>query len=136
MMERWPGVKALVQAVAEGNALSGSALESWSRGLMIRHGLPSPVLQHPIRVAGRTVYPDFIWLEQRVIGEADGSDKYGTSGADVYAEKRRQAELQAAGYLLYRWGWPEVRDDVLPWIHGLCRALGVAPRGPRSTSSR
>lgn len=135
-MERWPGVKALAQAVAHATALSGSALESWSRGLMIGHGLPLPVLQQPIHVAGRTIYPDFIWLEQRVIGEADGSDKYGTSGAEVFAEKRRQADLQAAGYMLYRWGWPEVRDGATPWLNGLCRALGVAARATSRTSGR
>lgn len=123
-MRRWPGAAALATAVNEADALSGSALESWSRGLMIRHGLPAPTLQHPIEVAGRRMYPDFVWLEQRVIGEADGQEKYGTSGADIFAEKRRQADLQASGYVLYRWGWPEVRNDCTGWLRGLRRLIG------------
>lgn len=123
-MQGWPGVAALATAVKEASALSGSALESWSRGLMVRHGLPAPVLQHPIQMAGRRMYPDFVWLDQRVIGEADGQEKYGTSGADIFAEKRRQADLQASGYVLYRWGWPEVREDCSGWLRGLRRLIG------------
>ena len=75
-------------------------------------------------IAGRRVIPDFIWVESHVIGEADGQEKYKTAAGEVFAEKRRQADLQAAGFVLYRWGWPEVRDDASGWIRGLRRLVG------------
>lgn len=123
-MHQWPGSAALTQAIESADPLSGSALESWSRGIMLRNGLPRPRLQHPIEVGGQRLLPDFVWLNQRVIGEADGTDKYGTKGSEVYAEKRRQARLQGAGFTLYRWGWPEVKDDVNDWLRGLRRLIG------------
>ena len=90
---------------------------------MVRHDLPRPDLQVPVRVDGRRLLPDFVWKTHRVIGEADGSEKYGSSGADLYAEKRRQAQLQSVGYSFYRWGWPEVQGDETAWLRGLRRLL-------------
>ena len=52
-----------------------SALESLSYGEMICHGLPLPLLQLPISTPQGEVYPDFLWPEARLIGEADGISK-------------------------------------------------------------
>lgn len=123
-MDRWPGVAALSGAIEEGQPLSESALESWSRGLMVRYEVPRPDVQRAMTIAGRRVIPDFTWVERSVIGEADGQEKYRSTAGEVFAEKRRQADLQAAGFTVYRWGWPEVRDDASGWIRGLRRLVG------------
>ena len=120
--EMWPGAKWLHLAVAHVNALSGSALESWSRGLMIRNRLPAPVLQKELLIDGRKQYPDFLWEKQRLIGEADGREKY-SDVEELAREKRRQSRLQSAGFVVYRWGWAEVIGNHRPWLEGLRLAL-------------
>ena len=93
---------------------------------MIEAGLPEPELQFVVRAGGMTMRCDFAWPEQGLIGEADGIDKYG-KGQDardaIAAEKRRQARLQAADYVLYRWGWHEVHPQWEVWLAGLRREL-------------
>ena len=121
-LENWPGAKRLPLAIEHADAKSGSPLESWSRGLMVEHDIPSPLLQPKLRVAGFTYYPDFLWREARLIGEADGRGKY-SDPAEIENEKRRQARLQAEGYTLYRWGWPEVAGNCTAWLRGLEAAL-------------
>ncbi len=83
---------------------------------MAEVGLPVPVLQFEVfddygRWLGRT---DFAWLEYGVVGEFDGAVKYtGTErevAAAVMAEKRRQAAIEAAGWVVVRWTWPDLND--------------------------
>lgn len=121
-LENWPGAKRLPLAIEHADAKSGSPLESWSRGLMVEHDIPIPILQPKLHVAGFTYYPDFLWKEHRLIGEADGRGKY-RDPAEIENEKRRQARLQAEGYTLHRWGWPEVAGNCTAWLRGLEAAL-------------
>ena len=51
-------------------------------------GLPSPTLQARIRTPGGDVYPDFLWEEYMVIGEADGEGKYRDAAAFARQEDR------------------------------------------------
>lgn len=123
LISNWPGSGAIRSALDAVDARSESPLESWSRGLMIRHGIPRPDLQHRLHIRGRTYYADFYWAQARVVGEADGLGKY-TDREAVHGEKRRQGHMQGAGHSVYRWGWPEVIGDARPWLHGLRRLLG------------
>lgn len=120
-MRGWPGTAALQQAVLAASALAGSALESYSRGLCIREGLPLPVLQYEFHLHGRRYLADFCWVERRVVGEADGTGKY-VDSRSVYDEKRRQSALHAAGFHVVRWGWAELRPSPDRWLAGM-RAL-------------
>lgn len=121
----WPGAARLVRAIECADGNSGSALESWSRGLMIECDVPLPALQRRFQVDGFVYYADFAWESAHLIGEADGGDKY-RQEAEIFKEKRRQARLQSAGYTVYRWGWPEVRRNADAWVRGLQRALARA----------
>lgn len=132
-MRTWPGCRHLARAIAAASELSESPLESWSRGLMIDAGLPAPVLQHVLHADGVTMRCDFAFLEEGVIGEADGLGKYGTGDAaaqSIAQEKRRQARLQALGFVVYRWGWKDVHPSPEAWLAGLRRALDVRRRRP------
>lgn len=123
---RHPGSRHLARAVAYADARSGSALESWSRGLMIDADLPEPELQARFEVNGVIMYPDFLWRELRLIGEADGLEKYGDAFGQrdaIAAEKRRQSRLQAMGFVLLRWGWRDVYPDERTWLASLRRQL-------------
>jgi hypothetical protein len=78
----WPGISAARATIAFANPLSESVLESISR-------------------------VDFLWPDQRVIGEADGLAKY-KDILDLHAEKLRQERLERAGWTVVRWTWDAI----------------------------
>jgi very-short-patch-repair endonuclease len=85
-----------------------SPLESFSYGQMVVHDLPLPSLQTRIRTPEGDLYPDFLWEEAMVIGEADGMSKY--RSPDVLRnEKRRQERLERMGFLVVRWDDRDIR---------------------------
>lgn len=97
------GMKGLAKAIALADPRSESPLESASRGYLHEVTLPIPELQAWICGAdGRHYRVDFLWRDQRVIGEADGWAKY-TGLADLREEKRREDSLRAAGFTVVRW---------------------------------
>lgn len=85
-----------------------SPLESFSFGQMVLHGLPLPALQQRIRTPEGDLYPDFLWEDAMVIGEADGMSKYRTPD-DLRNEKRRQERLERMGFLFVRWDDRDIR---------------------------
>jgi hypothetical protein len=104
----WPGTRVVRQAIDRAEPACESPFESWSRGWMLLAALPDPVVNMTVRGAsGRTYVGDFVWLPQRLIGEADGLGKYGTDEAHVRAtlreERVRQADLEEAGWRFVRW---------------------------------
>lgn len=127
-LRRWPGARWLRRAIEAADARSESALESWSRGLMLEAGLPAPELQYEIAVRGFRMRADFAFPPQRVIGEADGHAKYADNPQEtIRLEKQRQARLQEAGFVVIRWGWRDVHPQPGPWLHGLMSALQRSP---------
>jgi very-short-patch-repair endonuclease len=89
--------------------LSESVLESHARVLWAVAGLPVPVQQAVIRVDGRFVARvDFLWPAARLVVEVDGLGKYAEPG-ELQREKARQNALLAAGYLVMRFTWSDIR---------------------------
>lgn len=93
----------------------GFSGESLSRVTLWRLGLPAPELQIEIAVRGHGYRCDFGWPEFRGVGEFDGKTKYadllrrGETAADVVMrEKRREANLRAAGWRVVRWTYADV----------------------------
>lgn len=98
---------------------SGSPGESFSRAVMIEHGLPAPELQRRFSDdSGYIGIPDFTWEEFKILGEFDGFEKYsaqkylkGKTPVDVVvAEKKREDRLRALGYRVVRWTWDDLRN--------------------------
>ncbi|HET7901363.1 MAG TPA: hypothetical protein VFL59_09260 [Candidatus Nanopelagicales bacterium] len=107
-MVAWPGTRIARTAVQLGDPASASPYESWSRGWLLMCGLPTPELNVVlVGASGAPYVVDFLWREHRVVGEADGAGKYGSTAADIHravrAEKQRQADLEAAGWRFVRW---------------------------------
>ncbi len=102
----WPGNAAARWVVLHADPRAESPLETITRLLLATTDLPAPRLQAWI---GRDRV-DMLWDEQRVVLEADGRVKYGSSGrADpLWEEKLRQHRLEAAGYRVVRTVWAEV----------------------------
>ena len=97
-------------------------------------GVPLPVLQQQIFGADGIRYRvDFCWPEFKVIGEADGLEKYGDTPAEVRRAKKRERDrqraLEAAGWIVIRWTWDELLADpkkVMARIHQTLRSAPTA----------
>lgn len=90
--------------------------ESRSLALFVREQLPIPDPQTDIYDAqGFIGRVDFLWREQRTVGEFDGRVKYGRlvpaghTAADVlWEEKLREDRLRSAGWQIARWTWADL----------------------------
>jgi very-short-patch-repair endonuclease len=109
----WRGCQHAVDVALLADALAESPLESVSRYRMHLAGLPCPELQITIDLPSGRVRVDFLWRQQRVVGEADGMVKY-TDAEVLRMEKRRQVWLEDAGYQVVRWVWDEIWRQ--PWV--------------------
>jgi hypothetical protein len=128
-----------IRAVLEfADPASGSAGESWSRGLIHVAGFEAPVLQQEIRdEAGLVGYADFYWKRSKIVGEFDGVEKYLkpeylnglTPSQAVVAEKNRENRIRATGRDVVRWDWADLTAGRL---EGMLAAAGVPRRRTRS----
>jgi very-short-patch-repair endonuclease len=80
--------------------------------------LPRPELN--VKILGHEV--DFLWRKERVVVEVDGYAFHATPRSFV-TDRRRDAELTAAGYSVLRFTWDDLDGDRLPVIARLAQAL-------------
>jgi hypothetical protein len=111
-VRRWPGSVVVRDGLELVELASESPFESRSRGWMLLAGLPRPVVGLEVRGrSGRRYFADFAWPERLVLGEADGTGKYGATGHEVTtslrAERTRQRDLEDAGWTFVRWDTTE-----------------------------
>jgi hypothetical protein len=111
LVDDWPmmkGIGTVRRALPLVRTGAQTPLESISRILLVRAGLPEPELQAAFRDRGGLIgYADMYWPGMRVIGEADGLAKYSTR-EDVIREKIREDRLRALGLSVVRWTWAEI----------------------------
>jgi hypothetical protein len=112
-------------AIAAGDPASESPLESLSRGRVIERGLPLPLCNVVVKYQGREARVDKLWVEDGVVGEADGKSKYSKKDAPtvIWKEKRRHQWLEDLGLDVRRWGMPEVGDDGAALEHRYRKAV-------------
>jgi very-short-patch-repair endonuclease len=80
--------------------------------------LPQPELN--VKVLGHEV--DFLWRSARVVAEVDGYT-FHASARSFAADRRRDAELTAAGYRVLRFTWADLTDGRLATVVRLAQAL-------------
>ena len=97
-----------------------AATGEWAEG----PDLPLPACQAEIRTPGGSLFPDFLWEEQRLIGEVDGAVKYLSAQAYVLEKEREQA-LRDAGYGIVRWLAKEIMLDPAAVMARIARALAL-----------
>ena len=116
-MEHWPGVRQARRAVEFLDPRSESVGVSLSRVLLHHDGLPGPDLQQDILGPNGEVIArvDFLWKEQRTVGEFDGKVKYGRllepgqSGEQaLFDEKVREDLIRDCGLQVARWIWRDL----------------------------
>lgn len=65
---------------------------------------------------------DFVWRDVRVVAEVDGY-AFHASARSFAADRRRDAELTAAGYRVLRFTWADLVERRLVTIVRLAQAL-------------
>jgi hypothetical protein len=129
---RWPRAASASALLPLLDGLRESPVESRSAVVMHRYGVPRPAVQLRVldergRFVGR---PDFVWVEQGVVGEADGLGKYdGDAGTVVADERARQGRLQALGLLVVRWTEQQLYGDPPLLVQQLWAALAAGRPG-------
>ncbi len=117
------GIRSVAAVLRFVEPLVESPLEALSWGKIARSTLRLPTPQAWVRSdAGKYVRVDFLWDEERVIGEADGLNKYSTVEA-LRAEKIRQECLEARGFQVVRWTAAEMSGSPERTIERISRAL-------------
>lgn len=124
-MDRAPGSRGtrVVRAVlerAEGPRRTRSEAERRFLSVVRAAGLGDPRMN--VRIGGYEV--DAVWPDERVIVEIDGYAFHG-SRRRFERDRRRDAELQAAGWLVFRTTWRGITDEALATTARLASVLAV-----------
>lgn len=107
--------------LADGRAQSPP--ESRLRVRLVLAGLPPPVPQFPVRLAGGVVYhPDLAWPQFRVAVEYDGH--WHATPDQLHRDRRRLNQLVAAGWIVLHVTSQRLRGD----LSGVVREAGEALR--------
>jgi very-short-patch-repair endonuclease len=87
-----------------------STMERRFLAICRRNMLPIPEVNASIRVADTRVEPDFLWRDARLIVETDGR-KYHDTPSAFERDRRRDQQLQMAGWRVIRCTWRQVVDE-------------------------
>lgn len=128
----WPGGPRALRVAAFADGRAETPLESLTRLAYRVERLPAPESQVEVRRDGRFVaLVDFLFREQRTVGEADGMSKYDRPGA-LRAEKLREEDLRRCGLEVVRNTWDEVWHATgrVELAQRVREAFGYAARRP------
>src|SRR5699024_6326516 len=97
----------------QADARTESAGETATRFALLRHGLHVSQLQIPVRTRRSRYRIDLGWPELKIGIEFDGKMKYtrragGDPAEVVFQEKRRQDDLERAGWVIIRVTWADL----------------------------
>lgn len=118
------GGGALRAAVATDPAPTRSELEDRVLDLLDAAGIERPMVNVPLRLGGRTIIPDFLWPDRRLVLEADGAAWHDHRLARE-DDAARQAILEAAGYHVLRITWGQAlrqADQTIARVRAAMRA--------------
>lgn len=108
--------------------LAESPGESLSRVAIAAAGLPRPRLQVWVGDSmDRVGRVDFLFDEERTVGEFDGLGKY-ADRRDLVAEKLREDRLRDLGFAVVRWVWADAVGDFAPTAARLREAFSRGRR--------
>ena len=124
----WSDVGKAKVAVEFFDPRSESPLESLSRVIFHEYDVPRPQIQRTIRIARRGYRVDFYWEFARLVGEADGREKYDgddkrTPAEIVWQEKVREDALRDDDYKMSRWTYGQMLGDTAATVERVLRKL-------------
>ncbi|MGH8875223.1 MAG: endonuclease domain-containing protein, partial [Acidimicrobiia bacterium] len=121
-----PGSKPFRDVLTEigpGVALSESVLELLAYELLICHGLPEPVRQHPLPWRDtRDGRVDLVYPHARLIIELDGR-RWHTQAEAFEMDRRRDNLAQLAGWRVLRFTWQQLKNHPEEFIAVVAQAL-------------
>ena len=113
----------LLAARGEGFVATESVLEDLLVEVLAEHGLPAPARQRTLGSAQAPVgRVDFAYPGERVVIEADGRLHH-TALLDAEADRWRDLELTAAGWVVIRVTWRQLVDEPHRFVAALRRVL-------------
>jgi len=125
------GRQTLMEAISRADPRIETVLESISWAYFIECGMALPAPQAVVRGVSRREWRVDFLFSHGVIGECDGAGKYADPQA-LWNEKKRQHDLEMAGFVVVRWTWEEivyrpevVRDRITSAIARASRWRGV-----------
>jgi very-short-patch-repair endonuclease len=113
-----------------GETITRSELEERFLALVDAHNLPRPRMNEPLG----PYQPDAAWHDARLIVELDSYPIHTTRRA-FESDRKRDRELQAAGYRVVRITWRQLEDEPRAIAEELS-ALLATPRTPSPRSAR
>lgn len=111
LLARYPqraGTPALRALVPTG--ITREELEHTFHALVEEHDLPRPLRNQPLTIENRTIYPDAMWPEARLIVELDSRAAHDTTSR-FDADRERDRLLALAGWTVVRVTWTHVTTD-------------------------
>lgn len=113
----------VLRSIDPARAPAESELETMLDAVIAEGGLPTPVRQHVVRIDGRTFRLDLAYPELMIAIEADGFAVHGERAA-FESDPERQNLLAAAGWLVLRFTWRQIRDQPDVVVATIARAMG------------
>jgi len=93
---------------------------------LLEMGLPQPACNAPLLVEGERFTVDFLWAEQRLVVETDGSASHENPVA-FQRDRRRDQILVAAGFRVQRITWDQFRHERSEVLARITRAFSRPP---------
>jgi very-short-patch-repair endonuclease len=121
-------VRAILAARDAGAGMTRNDLEEAFLAFLARVGLPRPRVNHPLRVRGRWIEADCVWIEERLVVELDGRGAHATLEA-FERDRARDRALAAAGWRVVRVTWRHLHDGADALAADLGALLGYGPAG-------
>jgi predicted transcriptional regulator of viral defense system len=97
-----PALAKLLDAGAQG--ITREELEHRFHALVEKHDLPRPLRNQPLTLDGRTIYPDAMWPDARLIVELDSRSAHETTSR-FDSDRERDRLLAIAGWTVVRVTW-------------------------------
>lgn len=116
-------MRELIEARSEGLNVTESDLEDLLLDVLAAHGVPRPVSQRNIGGSETPVgRVDFLFEHERVVIEADGR-RHHTALLDADADRWRDLELAAAGFVVIRVTWGQLVNEPQRFVAALLAVL-------------
>jgi very-short-patch-repair endonuclease len=109
-----------------------SPLEAKLLPLLVRRGLPAPLLNAPVEIVNGRLEVDFLWPDHRLVVEADSRDFHGTTLA-FERDRWRDRELLRAGYATLRVTHRQATREAAAVADAIATRIATAARGEEQT---
>jgi predicted transcriptional regulator of viral defense system len=106
-----PGTRRLTKLIEDGaRGIAREELEHRFQTLVEQFDLPRPLLNQPLTIEDRTIYPDATWPDAKVIVELDSRAAHETTSR-FDSDRERDRLLALAGWVVVRVTWKHLTTD-------------------------